>query len=171
MAARLQVPGNSPDPAAVLASAREILAGRDILSIATLSPELGPHANQAFFAVDADLTLWFVSERTTRHSRNISADPRTAASVFLDPPVYGEGLRGVQLRGPAREAGPEERPAALAVLRDRFPAFAEAPHVREGFLAGELPATFYRIDVAELTVLDEPRFGRRVYVPATVLRP
>lgn len=168
MTVQLQVLDGSHSASEVAASVTEILTGRDLLTLATYSPGSGPHANSAFFGFDEDLTLWFVSERTTRHSLNIATEPRVSASVFLDPPTYGEGLRGVQLEGTAREATADERHEALAVTQARFPAFAEAPGVRDGFLDGTLPAAFYRIDVGNLVVLDEPRFGRRVYLQASV---
>jgi len=170
MAARLRVIDGMQSAEDVLASAKEILAGRDLLSMATSSVDLGPHANSAFFAFDDDLIMWFVSERTTRHSINVAGDPRMSASVFLDPPTYGEGLRGLQLWGTAREAESHERQVALSVLQGRFPSFAQDPVVRERFLTAELPSVFYRIEVGTLTVLDEPRFGRRIYIPAAVDR-
>ncbi|MFG1602677.1 pyridoxamine 5'-phosphate oxidase family protein [Actinoplanes sp. NPDC049265] len=169
MAVDLQVLDDKHEADEVMSSALDVLTGRDLLTLATQSSELGPHANSAFFAVD-DLVLFFLSERTTVHSQNLDADQRVSASVFLDPPQYGEGLRGIQVWGTAREVSPEERPHAMDVLRRRFPTFAADPAVRDRFLQAELPSVFYRIDIDRLTVLDEPRFGRRVYVSASVRR-
>ncbi|GLY95813.1 pyridoxamine 5'-phosphate oxidase family protein [Actinoplanes sp. NBRC 103695] len=170
MTAQLRVVDGGPSDETVMISVRQILAGRDLMSMATYSTDLGPHVNSAFFAADDDLIMWFVSERTTRHSLNIAAEPRVSASVFLDPPTYGEGLCGIQVWGTAREARQDERAHAVAVLRLRFPSFAADTKVLEGFLNASLPSTFYRLEVSELTVLDEPRFGRRVYVRAAVAR-
>ncbi|MFC9330575.1 pyridoxamine 5'-phosphate oxidase family protein [Kitasatospora sp. NPDC057015] len=147
-----------------------ILAESMVLTLATSGPERGPHANLAFFAHDDDLVLYFVSERSTRHSRHLAEEARAAATVFLPPPVFGEQLRGVQLSGAACEAWGRQAEAALAAYQGRYPAFARDPDVREQFLSGGGAAALYRFQVEELTAVDEPHFGRRNYLRATVLR-
>ncbi|KJK58693.1 pyridoxamine 5'-phosphate oxidase family protein [Saccharothrix sp. ST-888] len=147
-----------------------LLAESMVLTLATAAPEFGPHANLAFFAHDEDLVLYFVSERSTRHSRYLAEEARAAATVFLPPPVFGEQLRGVQLTGSAGEAWGRQAEAALAAYRRRYPAFAEDPEVRQQFLTGAGAAALYRFQVEELTAVDEPHFGRRNYLRAAVLR-
>jgi general stress protein 26 len=70
----------------------EILDSRELLCLATSTPTAGPHASTVFFAHDS-FVLWFVSERTTEHGRNLATNPRASATVFLDPPEYAEGLQ------------------------------------------------------------------------------
>ncbi|MGE7435303.1 pyridoxamine 5'-phosphate oxidase family protein [Kitasatospora sp. NPDC001175] len=170
MAYRLEVT-QGDWPAEELAKGVEgLLAESMVLSLATASPEHGPHANLAFFAHDEDLVLYFVSERSTRHSRHLAEDARAAATVFLPPPAFGEQLRGVQLTGGAGEAWGRQAEAALAAYRRRYPAFAQDPEVRHQFLTGGGAAALYRFQVERLTVVDEPHFGRRNYLRAQVLR-
>lgn len=147
-----------------------ILAESMVLTLATAGPERGPHANLAFFAYDQDLVLYFVSERSTRHSLHLAEEARAAATVFLPPPVFGEQLRGVQLTGGAGEAWGRQAEAALAAYQGRYPAFARDPEVREQFLTGGGAAALYRFQVEELTAVDEPHFGRRNYLRARVVR-
>lgn len=153
----------------VRAGVDEIMAGARLVTLATAGPQ-GPHASPVFFAVDDELVLYFVSERTTRHARGLTADGRMSGAVFLEPSVYGEQLQGVQLRGAASEVLPEGRSPALTVYRRRYPAFAGEAEVRDAFRRGDGPAALYRFVVSDLTLLDEPRLGRRVYVSATVVR-
>lgn len=94
-----------------------LLAESMVLTLATAGPEHGPHANLAFYAFDDDLVLYFVSERSTRHSLHLSEQARAAATVFLPPPVFGEQLRGVQLAGRAGEAWGHQAEAALAAYQ------------------------------------------------------
>ncbi|KDN82704.1 pyridoxamine 5'-phosphate oxidase family protein [Kitasatospora cheerisanensis] len=147
-----------------------LLADSTVLSLATAGHELGPHANLAFYAFDADLVLYFVSERSTRHSLHLAEDARASATVHLPPPAYGEQLRGIQLTGRAGEAWGKQAEAALAAYRGRYPDFARDSAVREQFLAGRGAAALYRLQVEELTAVDEPRFGRRNYLRARVVR-
>ncbi|RKE21710.1 pyridoxamine 5'-phosphate oxidase family protein [Streptomyces sp. TLI_171] len=147
-----------------------LLADSTVLSLATAGHERGPHANLAFYAFDAELVLYFVSERSTRHSLLLAEDARAAGTVHLPPPVFGEQLRGIQLSGSASEAWGRQAEAALAAYRGRYPDFATDPEVREQFLAGRGAAALYRFQVEELTAVDEPRFGRRNYLHAKVVR-
>lgn len=147
-----------------------LLAESMVLTLATAGPERGPHANLAFFAFDDDLVLYFVSERSARHSLHLTEEARAAATVFLPPPVFGEQLRGVQLSGSAGEAWGHQAEAALTAYQGRYPTFAQDPEARAQFLAGGGAAVLYRFQVEELTVVDEPAFGRRNYLRARVVR-
>ncbi|MGP4009204.1 pyridoxamine 5'-phosphate oxidase family protein [Streptomyces sp. 4N124] len=156
---------------ALRASLEELLSDNTLFSLATTGPD-GAHINTAFFAHDGELDLYFVSERSTQHSQNTAADPRAAATVSRQPPEYGEHLQGVQLSGAVQEAREAETgaKAALACYQGRFPTFAQDPAMQQRFLTGEGPLALYRFRVESLTLLDEPRFGRRVYVTAAVVR-
>ncbi|MFD7827758.1 pyridoxamine 5'-phosphate oxidase family protein [Kitasatospora sp. NPDC059803] len=159
-------PGESP-----YKGVEGLLAEAMVLTLATAGHEHGPHANLAFFAYDDDLVLYFVSERSTRHSHHLAEEARAAATVFLPPPVFGEQLRGLQLTGGASEAWGRQAEAALAAYQGRYPSFAQDEQVRRQFLTGGGAAALYRFQVEELTAVDEPNFGRRNYLRARVLRP
>jgi uncharacterized protein YhbP (UPF0306 family) len=166
---RLSSPQSDPSEESLRESLEAILAGRSLLSLATAG-DAGPHVNVAFFAVDDGLTLYFVSERTTTHSGNVGSDPRAAASVFLDPPEFGEQLRGVQLFGRVTEVRGTAVEEAVSCYQGRFSAFAQDPSARRAILTGEASVALYRFLVDAVTLLDEPRFGRRRYLKATVSR-
>ncbi|MFF3517399.1 pyridoxamine 5'-phosphate oxidase family protein [Streptomyces sp. NPDC002573] len=162
--------GNHTDEA-LRASLEELLADNTLFSLATTGPG-GAHINTAFFAHDGELNLYFVSERSTQHSRNTASDPRAAATVTRQPPEYGEHLQGVQLSGVVHEARDTETgaSAALACYQGRFPTFAQDTATQQRFLTGEGSLALYGFRVESLTLLDEPRFGRRVYIKAAVVR-
>ncbi|MEU6235455.1 pyridoxamine 5'-phosphate oxidase family protein [Kitasatospora sp. NPDC047058] len=147
-----------------------LLAEAMVLTLATAGHEHGPHANLAFFAYDDDLVLYFVSERATRHSHHLAEEARAAATVFLPPPVFGEQLRGLQLAGRAGEAWGRQAESAFAAYQGRYPSFGQDAEVRRQFLAGAGAAALYRFQVEELTAVDEPHFGRRNYLRASVVR-
>jgi uncharacterized protein YhbP (UPF0306 family) len=169
MGTTLDIARDGVREADVRAAVAEILGQARLITLATTGLR-GPHASPVFFAADDALVLTFVSERTTRHTSRLTDDARMSGAVFLEPPQYGEQLRGVQLSGTAGEVDGEDRERAIDVYRRRFPDFARDPAARETFLAAAGPSVLYRFVVDELTVLDEPRFGRRVYVPAVVRR-
>ncbi|MFJ9380527.1 hypothetical protein [Streptomyces sp. NPDC101455] len=171
MSYRLDAQDENHADEALRASLEELLADNTLFSVATTGPG-GAHINTAFFAHDGELNLYFVSERSTLHSRNTVDDPRTAATVTRQPPEYGEHLQGVQLSGVVHEARETEAgpKAALACYQARFPTFAQDAATQQRFLTGEGPLALYCFRVESLTLLDEPRFGRRVYIKAAVVR-
>lgn len=157
-------------PSEVGAAVVDILSGNDVFFLATTGGIGEPNGNMAFFAFDDDLSMYFVSDRSTRHSANLVRDQRAAAAVHLPPPAFGEGLRGAQLRGSAGEVPLSDAAHALDTYRRRFPDFAQDAATRDEYLHAAGPTVLYRISVAEVTVLDEPRFGRRNYITASIVR-
>ncbi|WP_329568600.1 pyridoxamine 5'-phosphate oxidase family protein [Kitasatospora sp. NBC_01266] len=147
-----------------------LLAESMVLTLATAGPDHGPHANLVFYAFDEELVLYFVSERSTRHSLHLSEQARAAATIFVPPPVFGEQLRGLQLSGRAGEAWGQHAQAALTAYQERYRTFSEDPEVRAQYLNGGGAAALYRFQVEELTAVDEPHFGRRNYLRARVVR-
>jgi uncharacterized protein len=171
MSYRLDAQDGTHSDEALRASLEELLSDNTLFSLATAGPD-GAHINTAFFAHDGELNLYFVSERSTQHSQNTADDPRAAATVMRQPPEYGEHLQCVQLTGVVHEAGETETGAkvALTCYQGRFTTFTQDAATQQRFLTGEGPLALYRFRVESLTLLDEPRFGRRVYVKAAVVR-
>ena len=102
--------------------------------------------------MDGGRSLVFVSDPGSRHGRELAADPRAAAAVYLETAVASE-VRGVQLAGRVvalRDAA--ERRARAAFLR-RY------PHVA-GLLAARPHERFFAFAIAAAKVTDNRRgFG------------
>ncbi len=114
-----------PDPSAdsPLASALRsriaaFLAHHTTLTLATTGPD-GAAAAAVFYAADADLNLYFLSEEQTQHGRNLLADPRVAGTIQADEQDWRQ-LRGLQVRGAASPAPASELPHAAAVYGNKF---------------------------------------------------
>ena len=95
------------------------LAAHHVLSLATHGPE-GPHAANLFYACDGVALVW-VSETDTRHSRDVAADARVAATIAPDYADFS-AIRSVQVFGAARQiVAADERQRHLALLEARYP--------------------------------------------------
>lgn len=162
--------GTSLSAEAVAESVESIAAQTTVLSLATSGVDGVAHANMAFFALGPDFDLFFVSEPSTRHGRNVAGRPRCSAAIWLSPPEYGEHLQGMQLAGECVAARGEIAVAALDAYSGRFPSFGRDPAMRESYLAGTAPSSLYRFRVGSVTLVDEPRLGRRNYLSLDVLR-
>ncbi|GAA2055700.1 hypothetical protein GCM10009839_75630 [Catenulispora yoronensis] len=170
MALTVKFDGTDTPTAVVGHSVEAIAAGTQVLSLATADAAGTPHANMAFFALGREFDLFFVSEPSTLHGRNAEARAQASAAIWLPPPEFGEGLRGMQLTGECGIARGADALAAFEAYQGRFPGFGTDPAVRESFLDGSAAASLYRFRVARLRLVDEPNLGRRNYLDLTVLR-
>ncbi|MBW8805136.1 MAG: pyridoxamine 5'-phosphate oxidase family protein [Catenulisporales bacterium] len=162
--------GTDQPTTAISDSVEEIAAGTQVLALATADATGTPHANMAFFALGREFDLFFVSEPSTLHGRNAASRASASAAIWLPPPEFGEGLRGMQLTGECAIARGQDAGAAFEAYQGRFPSFGTDPAVRAAFLDGTAAANLYRLRVTRLRLVDEPNLGRRNYVELRVLR-
>ena len=112
-----RTPGRRIDKAA-RAALLALLEETPALTLATLDPDGAPRATPLYFA-PADLTLIFLSDPASQHSRNLQADPRCGVAIY--PAVADwRSLRGLQMRGQAVRLSEMETPRALQLYLQRF---------------------------------------------------
>ena len=142
--------------------AARILAFLDehhVMSLATCGGE-GPHAANVFYVRDGLALLW-VSDPMSRHSVELAADPRVAATVAPDCSDMDD-VRGVQISGHAQAlAGESQHMHAHRLLEARYPC------VKRLLSAGSSPdllaeMQFYRLEPERMTLIDNSRgFGHK----------
>ncbi len=82
------------------------LAAHTTMTLATVRTDAltgtsgAPQAAAVFYAPDDELNLYFLSEPTTRHARNLATDPRVAATIQADGQDWRQ-IRGLQIEGMA----------------------------------------------------------------------
>jgi uncharacterized protein YhbP (UPF0306 family) len=136
------------------------LAAHHVMSLATLGAG-GPHATNLFYASDG-LSLIWVSEPDSQHSREIEADPRVAATVAPDYSDFAV-IRGVQVTGMAtRIVAAEERLRHLAQMETRYPFLAQLaagpPKLREAYAR----TAVYRLRPTRIVLIDNTKgFGHK----------
>ena len=154
--------GSPPGPQADLCAAvRSHLRERRSLTLATWGPE-GPWAAAVYFAADG-LSLYFLSDPASRHCRDLTADPRVAATVHEDVPSW-QDIRGVQLSGQAEAVSTEAEAArGWDSYLAKFP-FVSGLRTADGFeiMGRAVTARLYRITPDHLFFLDNRAgFGGR----------
>jgi uncharacterized protein YhbP (UPF0306 family) len=142
-----------------------MLEAHTTATLATVGED-GPWAATVFFASDPTLNLYFVSDRQTRHGRDIAVHPRVAVAINADCRAWAE-IRGLQitgrvemLDGARRAAGFEHYLAKFHDLR----ALLEAPMgVDEETIAKRFRmADLYRVRPDWIRLIDNSRgFGYR----------
>ena len=133
------------------------------LTLAT-SSDGKPWAATVFFASDADLNLYFVSDHRTRHGRDMEQNARVVATVNPDCDNWHD-VRGLQIDGTASIVTGLARARALALYLAKFPQidalFASPKDEHEETIAERLKATnIYRISPGWIRFIDNSKgFG------------
>jgi uncharacterized protein YhbP (UPF0306 family) len=110
------------------------------LTLATVGDDGLPAAAAVFYAHDAGLNLYFLSEERTRHDRNLVATPQVAGTIHADGQDW-RSIRGLQIRGAASRVPASGIAHAAAVYGRKFAfvgvllAGGGAPGVLAGALA------------------------------------
>jgi uncharacterized protein YhbP (UPF0306 family) len=138
----------------------DFLAAHHVMSLATSSAS-GAHAANLFYTC-VGLALVWVSEPDTRHSREIAADPRVAATVAPDYSDFA-GIRGVQIAGTARRiAAADERLRHLAKLEARYPFLGQLAAGPLKLRQAYARTGVYRLQPARIVLIDNSKgFGHK----------
>lgn len=153
---------NSADRDALRARVAAFLTEHTTVTLATAGPDGAPAAAAVFYAHDADLNLYFLSEERTRHGQNLLASPVVAGAIQADGQDW-RAIRGLQLRGQAALVSGAALAHAAAIYGRKYVfvgallAGAQGP----GVLAGPLArARFWVLRPAWFRLIDNTvRFG------------
>jgi len=138
----------------------EFLDDNHVLSLATLGPD-GPHAANVLYARE-ELSLFWLSDPSSRHSLHIEARPAIAGTIapdFWDFPA----IKGLQLKGSAqRIMHPGDERRARGHLQARYPFLrdisAAAGALREAYERAQI----YRFDPVQIVLIDNSHgFGSK----------
>lgn len=145
-----------------------MLEAHNTITLATCR-EGEPWAASVFFASDADLNLYFVSDYRTRHARDIGDGSDVVATVNTDCAGWS-AVKGLQITGFAETLSGLERMNALRHFLLKFAdvkALFEAPKGKdEETIAQRLKAAnMYRLKPRWIRLIDNSKwFGYKVEV-------
>ena len=101
-------------------SIRDLLESQSTMTLATVDEHGVPDATPLFYLLQDDMTLYWLSSATSRHSVNLCRQPQTAVSVYVSVSRW-ELIRGVQMEGTAREVTDRKRcEEVISAYRNRF---------------------------------------------------
>jgi uncharacterized protein YhbP (UPF0306 family) len=138
--------------------ARQISALLDVhhvMSLATRGPG-GPHAANLFYARRAFVLFW-VSDPASRHSVELAADARVAATIATDYSDF-PSIKGLQVAGRAeRIADQDARSDARRHLEQRYSFLQAAAQAPAELHAAYERADFYRLIPHRIVLIDNTR--------------
>ena len=104
---------------------QRILEEVNLCTMATVNRDGTAHVNIAFFCVDQEWRLFFVSSMDAQHSENIRERPSMAVAVCRSDQEWDDWKRGLQLFGRSAIARGNDVAVAAKLYKRRFPAYAK----------------------------------------------
>lgn len=129
------------------------------MTLATHGPA-GPWAAAVFY-VNEGLRLYFLSSPSSRHGRDLSADPRVAATIQEDYRDWPE-IKGVQLEGRVAPVAEAELGRIRSLYAAKFPVVANVSEAPPELAAALASVSWYALTPEALHFVDNSAgFGRR----------
>jgi len=146
-----------------------ILQDNLLCSIATVTEDNRAYINTAYYCYSDELELYFLSDPTSRHCRNLSINSSMAITIFSSIQKWGGPDRGMQLFGTGAQARGPQATKAEGLYGKRFTDYAKW---NAGLNTAAVGRTyrFYRFNARKLKVLDEAEFGEAVFVIGVLRR-
>ncbi len=129
----------------------DLMAGHDVMTLATVRPDGWPQATTVAYANDG-LVLYFACDPDGQKVANIRLNDKVSATIDRDYPDWNQ-IRGLSLGGTARVVtDPDERRHAQDLLRRKFPQWAEMPEPEDPALIA-----FVKVVPTVISLLDYTR--------------
>ena len=129
--------------------------------------------NAAFYCFSPELELYFLSNPSSAHCRNLAHVPQMAVAVFDSRQGWGRVRAGLQLYGEGGAVVPGHAERAGAAYAARFPRYFDlvlrAGEASDVSSPGFGALRFYQFVPKRVKILDEQEFGEEVYVTAAVV--
>lgn len=132
----------------------------NVMSLATSGSD-GVHAANLFYT-RSHLTLFWVSDPGTRHSRDIEAHARVAATIAAGADDF-RTIRGLQIHGSARRiSDAARRIELLALMAVRYPFLRRLENAPEALRIAFGKAQIYELSPTDIVLIDNTKgFGHK----------
>jgi uncharacterized protein YhbP (UPF0306 family) len=149
-------------------SLQAILESTELLSLATVNGS-SAWINTAFYCYNDSLDLFFLSEPTTQHSKNLEANPSVAATIFESQQPWGPGkLRGLQIFGDCRCAVDQDLVEGTHLYMTRFPPVQQWIKSPDDFDKGIINSRIYVLHPTRAKLFDESTFGTEIFINLSI---
>ena len=149
-----------------------ILRENVLCSMSTVSPGNRAHINTAYFCYSPAMEVYFLSDASSTHCRNLEKNSSMAITIFRSAQAWGRPDRGLQLFGTCHPAAAVHRANAELLYGRRFPTYLRymvSVRGKDRRTGGQLRSyRFYRFVPREVKILDEREFGGGVFIVASL---
>ena len=149
---------------------QRILDNVSLCAMSSVNVDGTAHANTAFFCIDSEWCMYFVSSEEARHSRNIAARPSLAVTVYDSRQDWDDWKTGLQLFGTCSVVRVQEARGASALYKKRFPTYARWLHSLGRTMGHAAASPFFKFVPCSLKLLSEETLGEETFVAVRLSR-
>ncbi len=158
-----------PPDSALKSQVLAYLKNHHVVTLATHGPQ-GLWAAAVFYASDG-LNLYFLSSPGSRHSMNIAANARIAATIQEDYKAWPD-IKGIQLEGEAVRLEGAARATALACYGAKFPLIGNLAQAPLEIAKAMSKVAWYKLVPEAMHFIDNAQgFGHRESLPCDLIPP
>ncbi len=147
-----------------------ILRANVLCSMATVTKKNRAHINHAYFCYSPDLEVYFLSDPSSLHCRNLETNSSMAITIFNSSQKWGGSDRGMQLFGTCREARGRQASKAEHSYAKRFRSYGKWRASLSQDERRLFRYRFYHFVPTQVKILDEREFGVGAFVIAALKR-
>jgi len=145
-------------------SALNILKKNKLLSLATYNKRKKfTNICSVYYAYDKDFTIYYWSEKSANHSKNIIKDNSVAVNIAKSTQKWGSMLKGLKIYGTAEIANHRELIKGGILYIKRFRNVGKLVKRFDDFNSKSFNSKLYVIRPLKIIVLDEDKFGKEIY--------
>ena len=141
-----------------------------LCTMSTVNHDGTAHVNTAFFCVDSEWRMFFVSSEDTKHSKNIKERSSMAVAVFHSDQAWDDWKTGLQLFGTCSVARGRDVGLGAKLYKTRFPAYAKWLHALGRGIRHSSAPPFFMFIPESLKVLHEEVLGEEIFVTIALSR-
>ena len=145
---------------------QRILDENALCTIATVNADGTAHVNTAFFCVDGEWRMFFMSSNEAKHTKNIALRASVAVAVCESSQDWDDWKTGLQLFGTCEPARGRDVWLGIRLYKERFPAFGRW---LQAVGRGDVPSLFVVVPES-LKLLHEEILGEETFVTIALSR-
>lgn len=154
----------------IIFSFEEILRENRLLSLSTVNRQNAPSICTVYYAYDDKYNLYYWSEKTAEHSKNVEKNSKIALSIADTSQTWGSMLKGLKIYGIAKEARGMELMNGGKEYLKRFAKVKDLMKNIRDFNSKKFSSKLYKIEIEKAVILDEKRFGKENYQELIISR-
>lgn len=149
---------------------QEVLDEVTLCTMSTVNEDGTAHVNTAFYCVDSEWRIFFVSREDTQHSINIKERSSMAVAIFQSDQTWDDWKMGLQLFGTCAVTGRRDGGLGATLYKKRFPAYAKWLHALGRGIGYSGAPPFFMFIPESIKVLHEEVLGEENFVNVNLSR-
>ncbi len=139
-----------------------ILEANGLMTLSTINGSGRPESNSARYVYDDSFNIYFWSEVTCRHSKNIEKNKDVAVNIADSHQEWGMLRQGLQIEGKCYKVSDKDVVSIGELYMKRYPQVKKFMKDPKDF-NGKHNSSLYKVEIHYIKIFDEKTFGKEVY--------